>query len=80
MGRLANGNLRHKRILAHRAMEDYRRLTRMDKWALYLWLQGKLNMSEQQLHIANLSDDMCDRVIELCQNAVIAYKETKNAG
>lgn len=78
MGRLANGDLRHKRILAHRAMEEYRRLTRMDKWALYIWLQGKLNMSEHQIHVANFSDDMCDRVIHICQDAVRAYNESKS--
>lgn len=77
MGRLANGDLRHKRILTHRAMEEYRRLTRMDKWALYIWLQGKLNMDEKQIHIANFNEEMCDRVITICQDAVTAYKKQR---
>lgn len=75
MGRLANGDLRHKRILTHRAMEDYRKLTRMDKWALYIWLQGKMNMDEKQIHIANFNEEMCDRVIAICREAAADYKK-----
>ena len=42
MGTLANGTLRHKRILAHRALDELQRHRHMDKWAAYLWLQMQL--------------------------------------
>lgn len=80
MGRLANGNLRHKRILAHKAMEDYRRLTHMDKWAVYLWLQGKLGLGEHHIHIAKFDDEMCDRVIEICRSASDTLRASRKAG
>lgn len=70
MGTLANGDLRHKRILAHRALEDVRQYRRMDKWAVYLWLQGKLGLNEHQTHIGMFSEQMCDRVITVCHEAI----------
>ena len=70
MGTLANGDLRHKRILAHRALEDFRQSRRMDKWAVYLWLQGKLGLNEHQTHIGMFSEQMCDRVIAVCKQAI----------
>ena len=47
----------------------------MDKWAVYLWLQGKLNLSESQMHIGMFSEDMCDRVIAVCQQDISKYKK-----
>ena len=73
-GVLANGNLRHKRILAHKALEDYRVLTHMEKWAVYIWLQGKLGLNEHQIHIAKFSEEMCDQVIALCEEACATYQ------
>lgn len=66
MGTLANGNLRHKRIEAHRAFNRLWRDGYMDKWQAYKWLQAKLGLSERQAHIAMFSEYMCDQVIELC--------------
>ena len=39
MGTLANSELRHKRILAHRALQRLQKERHMDKWAAYLWLR-----------------------------------------
>ena len=80
MGTLANGNLRHKRILAHKALEKYQRITKMDRWATYLWLEGKLGLDKQNTHIGLFSEETCDEVIKLCENAVKAYKTEKTAG
>ena len=70
MGTLADKNLRHKRILAHRALENLRRECHMDKWAAYVWLQGKLKMGPEQVHIGMFSEQMCDLVISLCRELV----------
>ncbi len=69
MGTLADRELRHKRILAHHALDDLRKARHMEKWAVYLWLQGKLELSEDQAHIGLFSGQMCDRVISLCRQA-----------
>ena len=50
MGTLANGDLRHKRILAHRALEHLQQSRHMEKWEVYIWLQAKLGLNDQQAH------------------------------
>lgn len=80
MGTMANGELRHKRILAHKALDSYRKATHMNKWAGYIWLQAKLGMEPEKAHIAMFSEEECDRVIALCRNAVKSYRTARNAG
>ena len=75
MGTLANGNLRHKRILAHHALEEFQRAQHMEKWAVYLWLQGKLGLYEEQAHIGLFSGQMCDHVVSLCHQAIENYPQ-----
>ena len=69
MGTLANGDLRHKRILAHRALEQLRQSRHMEKWEVYIWLQAKLGLDERQAHIGQFSEWMCDEVVRLCRQA-----------
>lgn len=70
MGNLTNKKLRHKRIQAHEALEDLRRQRHMEKWAVYVWLQGKLGLAPEEVHIGMFSDEMCDRVIALCHQSL----------
>lgn len=70
MGTLANGRLRHQRILAHCALEDFRRSRHMEKWAAYVWLQGKLGLSAEQTHIGQFSEKRCGQVITLCRQSL----------
>lgn len=70
MGTLADRELRHKRILAHNALAELQKARHMEKWAAYLWLQGKLGLTEEQTHIGLFSGQMCDRVISLCRQAL----------
>ena len=51
MGTLANGDLRHKRILAHRALKKLQQDCHMEKWEVYIWLQAKLGLDAHQTHI-----------------------------
>lgn len=67
MGTLANSELRHKRILAHRALQRLRKERHMDKWAAYLWLQTNLKLDESHAHIGMFSEHMCDQLISLCR-------------
>ena len=67
MGTLANSELRHKRILAHRALQRLQKERHMDKWATYLWLQARLGLDADHAHIGIFSSQMCDQVISLCR-------------
>lgn len=73
MGTLANGDLRHKRILAHRALQHLCKSRHMEKREVYIWLQSKLGLNSQQTHIGQFSDWMCDEVIRLCQQASVPF-------
>ena len=65
MGTLANGDLRHKRILAHRALKKLQQDCQMEKWEVYIWLQAKLGLDARQTHIGQFSEYMCEQVISL---------------
>ena len=56
MGTLANGDLRNKRIQAHKAFDWMWKSGRMTKWQAYKWMQGKLYLSDEQAHIAMFSE------------------------
>ena len=64
-----NGDLRHKRILAHRALKKLQQDCHMEKWEVYIWLQAKLGLDAHQTHIGQFSEYMCEQVISLCQQA-----------
>ena len=66
MGTLANGDLRHKRIEAHKAFDWIWRSGLMTKWQAYKWMQGKFGLNESQAHIAKFSEYMCDQLIAAC--------------
>lgn len=74
MGTLANGDLRHKRILAHRALSDFQRNNRMETWAVYLWLQMQLGLSREETHIGRFSAAQCDQVIAVCRQAAHSHR------
>ncbi len=73
MGTPANGDLRHKRILAHQALDRYRKLVHMESRAAYIWLQTRLGKSQEERHIGTFTEEMCDEVITLCNNASRTY-------
>lgn len=70
MGSLANKNLRHKRIQAHQALEELRQTRHMETWAVYVWIQMKLKLTPDKAHIGMFSEDMCDRLIAICQESI----------
>ena len=70
MGTLANGDLRNKRIQAHKAFDWMWKSGLMTKWQAYKWMQGKLALTDEQAHIAKFSEYMCDRLIIECNKAL----------
>ena len=70
MGTLANGDLRNKRIQAHKAFDWMWKSGLMTKRQAYKWMQGKLALTDEQAHIAKFSEYMCDRLIIECNRAL----------
>ena len=69
MGTLADGNLRHKRIEAHRALNEVINAGVMTKHGLYIWLQNRLCLSETEMHIGKFS--YCKRYCLIADIGVI---------
>jgi ssDNA-binding Zn-finger/Zn-ribbon topoisomerase 1 len=75
MGALADGNLRRKRMEAHRAFDQLWRGGTMQKWQAYKWMQAKFGFSNTQAHIANFSEYRCDELIGMCEQALENIKK-----
>ena len=67
LGSLADGDLRHKRIQAHRAFDRLWRSGLMTKKEAYQWVQTEFGLHEEQAHIAQFGAYMCDRLICACE-------------
>ena len=78
MGTLANKELRQKRIQTHNALAAYQRATQMQKWAAYIWLEGKMGLTEESMHIGLFSSADCDRAIALLNKELDSYKRNHN--
>ncbi len=70
MGSLANGDLRNKRIQAHKAFDRLWKHRIMEKWQAYWWMQAKFGLNNEQAHIAKFSEYMCDQLIRACNQAL----------
>lgn len=62
-GSLANGDLRHRRILAHRYFDSIWKNGILSKRNAYRWMQDIFCLNSQQAHIGQFSDYMCEQVI-----------------
>ncbi len=76
-GTLANGRLRHKRILAHRALDALWKGGYLTRHSAYIWLQTKLCLREQDMHIAKFSDYYCDQTIQECNEFIKWHQESR---
>ena len=52
LGTLANGDLRHKRILAHHALHSVQAQLGMNRDQSYCWLQTQMGLPGDKVHIA----------------------------
>lgn len=78
MGTLANGELRHKRIEAHRALNQIWQEGYMTKHGTYIWLQNRLNLRKQDMHIGKFSYYLCMETIRECSQLVAQRREQKS--
>lgn len=69
MGELANGDLRHKRIEAHQALEQLQRHWKTNRRYMYQWLAFCLGTDAAHTHIAQFREYRCEQTIRLCQQA-----------
>lgn len=69
MGMLANGDLRNLRIRAHKALDRIWQNGFMTKNQAYKWLQAKLDLPENEVHIAKFGEYRCRETISLCNRA-----------
>lgn len=70
MGFLANGELRSKRIQAHRAFDRLWKSGLMTRSQAYIWMQAKFSLNGEQAHIALFSEYMCDQLIAVCSQVI----------
>lgn len=66
-GIMANGDLRNKRIKAHKLFDAIWKNNIMTRKEAYRWLSYELCLGFEQAHIANFSNYMCDKTIEVCE-------------
>ena len=69
-GTLADGNLRHKRIEAHKAFSKLWDTGIMTKKQAYRWLRYIFGLSSEQAHIGQFSEYRCDELIRICRNVL----------
>lgn len=69
MGTLANKKLRKKRIAAHKSLHRIYKKGLMTKSEVYTWLQSKLDLTENEMHIGKFGEYYCNRVIYECNKA-----------
>lgn len=69
MGTPANKKLRNKRIAAHKALDRIWENGYMTKEQVYIWLQAKLDMPANVMHIGKLNEYYCNRIIYECNRA-----------
>ena len=65
LGTLANGDLRHKRILAHHALHSVQTQLGMSRDQSYRWLQTQMGLPGDQVHIAKCGDYRCEQIIRI---------------
>ena len=79
MGTLANGDLRHKRIEAHRALNKVVQAGIMTKHGAYIWLQNRLCLREKDMHIGMFSEYRCEETIRECNILMEQYAKTNRS-
>ena len=69
-GTLANGDLRHKRIEAHRLFDAIWKNGIFSRDSAYRWMQDKFALSSSQAHIAEFSEYRCDCLMDECRKVL----------
>lgn len=68
MGPLANGDLRHLRIRAHRAFDRVWQCGVMTRDAAYRWMADYFCIPLREAHIGQFSEYRCQQLIQKCED------------
>ena len=79
-GTLADGALRNKRIMAHRALDAIWKQGYMTRHGAYIWLQYRLNIRERDMHIGMFSEYLCGETIRECTEFMEMHRELEKGG
>lgn len=71
MGPLANGDLRHLRIRAHRAFDQVWRSGVMPRETAYRWMADFFCIPLRDAHIGHFSEYRCQQLIEKCEDLLL---------
>lgn len=74
---LANGDLRHKRIEAHRALNQVVNSGIMTKKGIYIWLQNRFGLREKDMHIGKFSEYRCEETARECKALLEQHTKRK---
>ena len=66
-GTLANGDLRNKRIHAHKLFDKIWKQGIMSRANAYHWMRDRFGLSDEQAHIGKFNDYMCDQLMAECR-------------
>lgn len=69
-GTLANGDLRHKRIQAHRLFDAIWRHQIMSRKDAYRWIQDIFCLTSEQAHIGQFSEYRLDCLMQECRRVL----------
>ena len=69
-GTLANGDLRHKRILTHRLFDAIWKNGILSRKDAYRWMQDIFSLSSSEAHIGYFSDYRCDYLMKECRKVL----------
>lgn len=73
-GSLANGDLRHKRIITHQIFDTIWKHGIMTRKNAYFWIQDIFGLPPEKAHIGNFSEYMCDQLMIACQKVLSNHK------
>ncbi|MCD7764851.1 MAG: DUF3268 family zinc-finger domain-containing protein [Lachnospiraceae bacterium] len=76
-GTLANSDLRHARIEAHRALDAIWKEGYMTRKEAYIWIGNKMNLGRKEMHIGQFSYYRCQEVINCCSELMENRKAIK---
>lgn len=67
LGQMANGDLRHLRILAHREFDSMWRNGGMSRKTAYQWLADLFGLRQCDAHIGQFGEHQCRALISKCK-------------
>ena len=67
LGQMANGDLRHLRILAHREFDSMWRTGVMSRGTAYRWLADLFGLRQCDAHIGRFGEHQCKALIDKCK-------------